>query len=79
MNYQKVTKTSSAKQAAALNRHLKSSEYTDRRLTFGRHVNTRISDLPLNYLIWGSQKFKGDWQQWFQKEISRRERVGQSK
>jgi len=78
MNYTKVTKPSSAKQAATLNRHLKSSEYTDRRLTFGRHVNTRISDLPQNYLIWGSQNLKGDWQQWFQKELLRRERTGKT-
>jgi len=47
------------------------------KIPFGSHKNTKIRDLPDNYLEWGAKKFMGtDFHSWsvaFQKEIQKRQ------
>jgi hypothetical protein len=42
----------SLEQALTWNSYLKTSEYKERRLTWGKYINKKIVDLPDDYLVW---------------------------
>ena len=65
-------KPTSHQQAVIWNRTLKKSEYSDRRVTFGKYTNTRISELPNDYLSWGTLNLTEPWAYWFSRELIKR-------
>lgn len=69
---EKKIKPKSEQQAYNWNRHLSVSEYTTRRVTFGRYVNVMIKDLPDNYLEWGILNLNLTWSDYFIREWKRR-------
>lgn len=69
---QKKVSTSSQEQAINWNAHLSVSEYTTRRMTFGRYVNIQIKDLPDSYLEWGVLNLNNIWSEYLLREWKRR-------
>ena len=56
------------------NRELKSNEYTQRRLTFGKHIGVQIKDLPIDYIKWAIVNFNNqEWAEMFARELQRRQ------
>jgi hypothetical protein len=62
----------SEEQAYNWNRQLSVSEYTTRRVTFGKYVNVMIKDLPDDYLEWGILNLNLTWSNFFIREWKRR-------
>ena len=60
-------------QASEWNRHLSRTEYTQRRMPFGRYVNQQIRDLPIDYIKWGIMNLPLEWAEQFSRELQRRE------
>lgn len=56
------------------NSHLKTNEYTERRLTFGKYTGVKISELPLDYLKWAIINLPADWADYLSRELQRRDR-----
>lgn len=56
------------------NRRLSLTEYTQRRMTFGRYLNTQIQELPTDYLKWGILNLNSYWADFFSRELQRRDR-----
>jgi Putative quorum-sensing-regulated virulence factor len=65
-------KISLMSQALTWNKRLAVSEYTTRRLTFGKYINIMIKDLPIDYLEWGVLNFNNSWGEYFLREWKRR-------
>lgn len=55
------------------NRRLSVSEYTHRRLTFGKYANWQIKDLPDDYVKWGILNLNHYWADFLSRELQRRE------
>jgi hypothetical protein len=55
------------------NRKLRENEYTQRRITFGKYMGRQIKNIPTDYIKWGVLNFKGDWAEYFSRELQRRE------
>lgn len=55
------------------NRRLSVSEYTQRRLTFGKYVNWMIKDLPDDYVKWGILNLNHYWADFLSRELQRRD------
>jgi hypothetical protein len=55
------------------NEKLKINEYTQRRITFGKHIGTQIKDIPIDYIKWGIQNLNTEWATMFARELQRRE------
>ena len=51
-------KLDSKLQALNWNRRLSSTEYRQRRMTFGKYINVKIEDLPMPYLKWAILNFE---------------------
>jgi len=66
-------KSRSRELANTWNQRLASSEYTQRRMPFGKYVNWMIKDLPTDYIKWGIVNLKGDIASFFARELQRRE------
>jgi len=44
-------------------------------ITFGKHKGSSVEDVPINYLVWGSEKLESPkWRKVFNDELSRRAR-----
>jgi hypothetical protein len=65
-------KISSLAQAMRWNDHLSVSEYTTRRLIFGKYINVMIKDIPDDYLEWGILNLDLEWSNYFIREWKRR-------
>lgn len=65
-------KPSSISQALDWNARLAVSEYTTRRMTFGKYINVKIEDLPQDYLEWGCLNLDRTWSDYFIREWKRR-------
>jgi uncharacterized protein (DUF3820 family) len=67
--------TTKSQRAKTWNNQLKINEYTQRRLTFGKHVGIMIRDLPLDYIKWGILNLgpNNDWAEMFARELQRRD------
>lgn len=61
------------KLAVEWNRRLSSTEYTQRRMPFGKYTNWMIKDLPTDYIKWGILNIKGDIASFFARELQRRQ------
>lgn len=59
--------------AVEWNRRLSSTEYTERRITFGVHTGKMIKDIPISYIKWGILNFDGAWAEMFARELQRRQ------
>lgn len=70
-NYKRL-RPFSDEQAYSWNRTLKKSEYTTRRMTFGKYINKMIKDLPDDYIEWGCLNFNQTWSDYFIREWKRR-------
>ena len=60
-------------QAVHWNSQLRSNEYTQRRITWGKYLGTQIKDLPIDYIKYGILNFNGLWPEYFARELQRRE------
>lgn len=73
--------TNEKKAALAWNRRLSVTEYTERRITFGKYTGSMIKDLPQSYLEWAVINFSGIWAEYLAREVQRRDprlrRLGQ--
>jgi hypothetical protein len=69
------TKSLREKQAITWNTRLAISEYTRRRMTFGRYLGVQIKDLPQNYIEWGILNLPKEWAEYFAREWQRRQRT----
>jgi len=67
------TKVDTKLEAIRWNSHLKSNEYTQRRLTFGRYMGRQIKDVPMSYIKWGILNLNTEWATMFARELQRRE------
>jgi hypothetical protein len=56
------------------NRRLSKTEYTERRVTFGRYTGTQIKDVPTDYIKWGILNLNEHWADFFSRELQRRDR-----
>jgi hypothetical protein len=65
-------KLPSIHQALSWNEYLSVSEYTTRRLTFGKYINVMIKDLPYDYLEWGVLNLSQPWSDYFIREWKKR-------
>jgi hypothetical protein len=67
-------KMNSRIQASNWNKYLGLNEYKQRRITWGKHVNWMIKDLPIDYLKWlivNTQDIQ--WAEWFARELKSRD------
>lgn len=60
-------------EAVRWNNKLISTEYTQRRLTFGRYINKQIKDIPMDYIKWGILNLNTHWAEMFARELQRRD------
>jgi hypothetical protein len=67
-----IKKNTKISNAVRWNRYLSSTEYTHRRLTFGKYVNWQIKDLPLDYVKWGIMNLDNYWAEFLGRELQRR-------
>jgi hypothetical protein len=65
-------KPSSEDQAYSWNKYLSKTEYTTRKVTFGKYVNVMIKDIPNEYLEWGCLNLNLTWSDFFIREWKRR-------
>lgn len=73
MDEELKTKLTKKLQALRWNKDLKSNEYTQRRLTFGKYINKQIKDLPIHYIKWGIMNLDYYWADQFSRELQRRQ------
>lgn len=66
-------KLSGKMQALQWNARLNSNEYTQRRMTFGKYTNKMISELPIDYVKWGTLNLDSEWSMYFARELQRRD------
>ena len=58
------------------NRRLSTTEYTQRRITFGKYAGKMIKDVPTTYLTWAVLNMEADsWTEFFARELQRRKVV----
>lgn len=69
----KTTKKSSVEQAKQWNRRLSITEYTHRRMIFGKYTNWFIKDLPIDYLKWAILNLDSYWSDFMARELQRRD------
>ena len=66
-------KLSSQQQAQQWNAHLGKHEYRQRKMPWGKYVNKKIEDLPLDYLKWAVINFEaGELRDYLTRELRRR-------
>ena len=71
--YQKLKiKQNKSSNARMWNQRLSSTEYTQRRVTFGKYTNWMIKDLPDDYVKWGVLNLDTYWADFFSRELQRR-------
>jgi uncharacterized protein (DUF3820 family) len=58
---------------AQWNNRLKSNEYTQYRMPWGRYRNVMIKDIPIDYIKWGIMNLKDEFAEKFARELARRE------
>lgn len=69
-----MNKIKSKLSALAWNRRLSLTEYQQRRVTFGKYLNTQIKDLPTDYLKWAILNLDSYWADFFSRELQSRHR-----
>ena len=59
--------------ALAWNRRLRSYEYKERKLSWGKYAGVSIKDLPQDYLDWAVKNCSiPDWRSWLEREQASR-------
>lgn len=65
--------TSPRFQATQWNLRLGSNEYKQRRLTFGKHCNKMLQEIPTDYIRWGVLNLDTQWAEYFARELQTRD------
>lgn len=68
-------KTKSKMSAQQWNRRLRSNEYTERRITFGKYTGQMIKNIPMPYIKWGVANLNREWAEYFSRELRRRDKT----
>lgn len=62
--------------AVEWNKRLSATEYTQRRVPFGKYAGKMIKDVPTTYLTWAVLNLETDyWTEFFARELQRRKVV----
>ena len=68
-----MNQTKKAVLAKQWNSKLSQTEYTQRKITYGKYVGVMIKDLPIDYIKWAIVNLNGFWSECFARELQRRE------
>ncbi len=69
----KMNQTKKIVLAKQWNAKLNPTEYTQRKITYGKYAGVMIKDLPIDYLKWAIINLGDYWASYFARELQRRE------